>query len=256
MSGASADPWLSLRQRTPARLALGRAGASLPTRAVLDFALDHARARDAVHATLDTALIEAELRKLGLETQSIESNAADRGIYLRRPDLGRTLSDASRRRLATHAAPADIALMVGDGLSATAVSAHAAAVLAAFLPHLTRLRASLAVTTLARGARVALGDEVGQCLGARLMIVLIGERPGLSAADSLGIYLTYDPKPGRRDAERNCISNVRTGGLDPARAAANLAWLVEAALLGQATGVGLKDESDGPALIPGDSPAG
>ena len=248
MSSAARDPWLRLGTRTMARIALGRAGASLPTREVLAFSLAHARARDAVHATIDRGRLAASLAGAGLPAIEIESEAHEKTVYLRRPDLGRRLTAASRDRLQAMApaGSADVALMIGDGLSATAVEAHAPALVLALLPALRRLGVGLAPIVLARGARVALGDEVGALLRVQLIAVLIGERPGLSAADSMGVYLTFAPGPGRTDAERNCISNVRPDGLSPAAAAHNLAWLIEAALARGLTGVGLKDES--PAL--------
>jgi len=246
------DPWFFLAGRTAARIARGRAGASLPTREVLAFDLAHALARDAVHAHVDRARLARELAALGLATVEVESQAVDRQTFLREPDAGRRLSKASAARLAEIAARCDVAVMVGDGLSAAAVDAHAAGLLAAFVPHVKRLGLRMAPIVLAAGARVALGDVVGTALGARLAIVVIGERPGLSAADSLGVYITYDPRPGRNDAERNCISNIRSEGLPPVAAAAKLAWLVDAALGRSLTGVALKDESD--VALPGASP--
>lgn len=245
MSGAPRDPWFRLAGRTAARIALGRVGASLPTREVLTFALAHAQARDAVHARLDMAALKHGLARLGLGTIEVESEAPDRQTYLRRPDLGRSLSDQSRTRLADAADGAsDVAVVIADGLSATAVDAHAIALVAAFLPLVARLGLRLAPVAIAQGGRVALGDAIGEALRARAIAVVIGERPGLSAADSLGIYLTYDPRPGRHDGERNCISNVRPAGLAPEIAAAKLAWLIDAALTRKLTGVGLKDESE------------
>lgn len=245
MTGVPRDPWTFLAAGTAARIALGRAGASLPTREVLAFALAHARARDAVHADVDWAELTAKLAASGLSTVEVASRATDRAVYLRRPDLGRALDEGSRTRLASFKSdpPDDLVLLVGDGLSGRAIDAQAHALVAALLPHVTRLGLRLAPVVLARGARVALGDEVGGLLGARLVAVLIGERPGLSAADSLGVYLTHAPAIGRTDAERNCISNVRMGGLPPVAAAANLAWLIEAALALRATGITLKDQS-------------
>lgn len=245
------DPWVVLAMRTPARIAIGRTGASLPTREVLSFALAHAQARDAVHARLDLAALGSSLHARGLATIEIASEARDRAVYLRRPDLGRCLERASRQRLgaAGDGTHCDMVLMIGDGLSATAVTAHALPLLDAALPLLRGLNLELGPIVLAQGARVALGDEVAALLHAKLVVVLIGERPGLSAPDSLGVYLTYDPHPGRTDAERNCISNIRIGGLEPGAAARNLAWLVEAALTRQATGISLKDESDAQTTI-------
>jgi len=244
MTGIPRDPWAILGAWTPARIAIGRAGASLPTREVLSFALAHAQACDAVHARLDRTEMARQLESLGLVSVEIKSRAADRATYLRRPDLGRLLDASSRERLKTKRdGTCDLALMIGDGLSATAVTANAPALLGALLHHVRKLGLRLGPIVIAEGARVALGDEVGELLGARLVAVLIGERPGLSAADSLSVYLTYAPRSGRSDAERNCISNIRTGGLAPTAAAANLAWLIEAALVKQLTGVGLKDRS-------------
>jgi ethanolamine ammonia-lyase small subunit len=226
------DSWEALKARTPARIALGRAGPALPTEAVLDFALDHARARDAVHAAVDW---EALAGQIDLPTLQVASAAPDRATYLRRPDLGRRLAEGQT----LPPGPCDLLLVVGDGLSAAAVETHAAPLIAA-------LPADLRVgpVVLARQARVALGDEIGERMGARMVAVLIGERPGLSSPDSLGVYLTYAPRLGRTDAERNCISNIRPGGLDYATGAARLAWLVREALKRRLTGVELKDQSD------------
>ena len=245
MTGVPRDPWAQLDWRTSARIAIGRAGASLPTREVLSFALAHARARDAVRARFDRAELGARLESLGLLVTNVESQAGNRSVYLRRPDLGRRLKPASRDRLAKSAGePAcDLALMIGDGLSANAVAANAPPMIEALLPFAESLGLTLGPVVIAEGARVALGDEVGEILGARLIAVLIGERPGLSAADSLSIYLTYAPQIGRTDAERNCISNIRPGGLASTAAAANLAWLIEAARAMRMTGIGLKDQS-------------
>lgn len=245
MTGIPHDPWKRLGERTPARIAIGRTGASLPTREILSFALAHAQARDAVHAEFDRAAVAQRLHTLGLASVEAESQARDRATYLHRPDLGRRLDGASRERLKTASRneTCDLALVIGDGLSATAVAAHAHVLIDALLPHVTRLQLRLGPVAIAEGARVALGDEIGELLCARLVAVLIGERPGLSCADSMSVYLTYSPRPGRTDAERNCISNVRPGGLSPAAAAANLAWLIEAALATQATGIALKDQS-------------
>ena len=242
------DPWTVLRRFTPARLALGRAGASLPTREVLNFALAHAQARDAVHAPFAAEEIAAGLEALGLRALEVASAAPDRATYLRRPDLGRRLSEESRARLeAEPASRPDLAIVVADGLSATAVRAHSIPLVAALLDTM-RPRPSLAPVAVARQTRVALGDEVGACLGARSVLVLIGERPGLSSPDSLGAYLTFDPRPGRTDAERNCVSNIRPEGLAYPVAAGKLAWLISEAFRRRLTGVALKDESGGAAI--------
>ena len=246
---ATDDPWTTLRRFTPARLALGRVGASLPTREVLRFALAHAVARDAVHAPFPAEEIKRDVEALGLRALEAASAAPDRETYLRRPDLGRRLSEDSRGRLeadpACEAQP-DLVIVVADGLSATAARSHAVPLVAALL-HALRPRPSLAPVVVARQARVALGDAVGTALGARLVLVLIGERPGLSSPDSLGAYLTFDPRHGRTDAERNCVSNIRPAGLAYRAAAAKLAWLITEAFRRRLTGVALKDESDGAA---------
>jgi ethanolamine ammonia-lyase small subunit len=226
------DAWLHLARRTPARIALGRSGAGLPTGEVLRFGLAHALARDAVHASLD---VDALARDLDRPCIRVESAAGSRAAYLRRPDWGRRLSDESRARLV--AQPCDLAVMIGDGLSAYAVQAHAAPLMAAL-----RLPAETPVA-LAAQARVALGDEIGAALGARAVLVLIGERPGLSAADSLGAYITFGPRAGLSDADRNCVSNIRAGGLGYGEAATRVRWLLAEAARRGASGIALKDES-------------
>ncbi|MBR0718786.1 ethanolamine ammonia-lyase subunit EutC [Bradyrhizobium liaoningense] len=236
---------LDLRALTPARVALGRSGASLPTKPLLDFTLAHARARDAVHATFDAQALVAELSATGLAAIAVRSRASDRGDYLRRPDLGRQLDAASAEHLAAVATtPGRLAIVIGDGLSPTAVHAHAVAVLTGLVPRLAADDAvAIGHVVVASGARVALGDEIGAILGADMVVMLIGERPGLSAPDSLGAYLTFAPKPGRTDAERNCISNIHQAGLGHDEAASKIAWLVREGLARQVTGVALKDES-------------
>ncbi|MBR0966125.1 ethanolamine ammonia-lyase subunit EutC [Bradyrhizobium diazoefficiens] len=238
-------PTLDLRSLTPARVALGRSGASVPTRALLDFTLDHARARDAVHAAFDAPLLAAELRALGLVVTEARSQAADRRDYLRRPDLGRRLDSGSVQLLAQQAAnPCRLAIVIGDGLSAAAVHAHAVELVKHLLPLLTEGdEVAIGHAVVASGARVALGDEIGAILGARMVVTLIGERPGLSAPDSLGAYLTFAPQPGRTDAERNCVSNIHKAGLSYDEAAFKIAWLLREGLARQTTGVALKDES-------------
>jgi len=231
--------WRDLRRYTTARVALGRAGHAQPTAALLDFQEAHAIARDAVWSGLDAPALAAAL---GPGTLAVASEAPDRRSYLLRPDLGRRLRDADRAALASRAQPGCIAIVVADGLCANAVGAHAPAVLAALLPALRDDRWTLAPVVVATGARVALGDDVGEALGAAAVAVLIGERPGLSALDSLGIYLTWAPRRGRTDAERNCISNIRPAGLSPADAARKLRWLLAAARRLGSTGVALKDE--------------
>ena len=239
-----ADPWSRWRERTRARIALGRAGSSLPTRALLDFELDHARARDAVHHALDVDALDASLRASGVSMLHVHSAAIDRATYLLRPDLGRRLDEKSRAMLAGVIPPdasCDIAFVIADGLSAWGAQRHAAPLMAALLPLLGNR--TIAPLVIARQARVALGDQVGELLRARLVVVVIGERPGLTSPDSLGLYLTFAPRIGRNDAERNCISNVRPEGLPPMAAAAKLAWLIDTAFGRSLSGVGLKDES-------------
>jgi ethanolamine ammonia-lyase small subunit len=233
-----------LRGLTPARVGLGRSGASMPTRALLDFTLAHARARDAVHAAFDAAAVIAGFRGLGLEAFEVASRVRSRNEYLRRPDLGRTLDPASQQQLARHLGEGcRLAVVVGDGLSPTAVNAHAIELIRHLMPHLAAGGIGIGHAAVASGARVALGDEIGAILGARMIVMLIGERPGLSAPDSLGAYLTFAPKPGRSDAERNCVSNIHGAGLGCDEAAFRIAWLVREGLAREVTGVALKDES-------------
>jgi ethanolamine ammonia-lyase small subunit len=248
------DPWARLARLTPARIGLGRAGAGLPTREVLRFGLAHAQARDAVHTALDAEAVCAGIALLGFETLTVASSAPDRATYLRRPDLGRALSDASREALSDRAGEAvDLALVVADGLSARAVHEGAAGFLAAFKPHVARAGWRLAPVIVAIQGRVALGDGIGAALKARAVVVLIGERPGLSSPDSLGAYLTLDPRIGRSDAERNCISNIRPAGLSAEIAAFKLDWLLTQVFALGISGVNLKDGS-GAALEGGGKP--
>ncbi|MGE5157147.1 MAG: ethanolamine ammonia-lyase subunit EutC [Gemmatimonas sp.] len=233
-----------LRKLTPARVALGRAGASLTTKALLDFTLDHARARDAVHAPFDASALVEALAAVGLEACAVRSRATGRQDYLRRPDLGRRLDQASVALLqGCKRALGEVAIVVGDGLSPTAVHTHAVELLRHLVPRLAADRIAIRNVVVASGARVALGDEIGAALGARMVLVLIGERPGLSAPHSLGAYLTYAPRLGRTDAERNCVSNIHRDGLSYDEAALKIAWLIGAGLRRSVTGVALKDES-------------
>ena len=237
-----------LRDLTPARVGLGRAGAGLPTRALLEFTLDHARARDAVHAGFDVSALVAGLGGLGLEAAEVSSRARDRREYLKRPDLGRNLEQASKQLLASRQADScRLAIVVGDGLSPEAVNAHAVALVASLMPRLAAERIDIGCAVVASGARVALGDEIGAIIGARMVVVLIGERPGLSAPDSLGAYLTFAPRPDVTDAERNCVSNIHGAGLGYDEAALRIGWLIREGLAREVTGVALKDESGGPA---------
>lgn len=239
---------------TPARVGLGRSGASLPMREVLRFGLAHARARDAVHEPFRTEAIASDLAAAGLETLIVESDAGTRETYLRRPDLGRRLCAASREVLSGAASGRDLAIIVADGLSATAIHRHAGPLLAALVPRLVPF--TPAPVVIASQARVALGDEIGLLLKARLVLVLIGERPGLSAPDSLGAYLTYAPRPGLTDEARNCVSNIRPEGLGYEPAAARLSWLIHEALRRGLSGIALKDDSERAQLAGQNTPPG
>lgn len=249
------DAWAALRANTPARVGLGRVGRSLPTRELLAFGAAHAQARDAVHLPLDVDALSERLMALQTPQDAaplcVASAAPDRASYLLRPDLGRRLGAGSAAQLdawqAAQGVPCDLLLVVADGLSAAAVERQAPLLIAALLAS-QPVGLRLGPLVIATQARVALGDDIGLRLQARQVAMLIGERPGLSSPDSLGIYLTHDPRPGRNDAERNCLSNVRPEGLVPAEAARKLWWLVQAAQRLQLTGVGLKDQSDSPAL--------
>jgi ethanolamine ammonia-lyase small subunit len=254
------DPWSNLRQFTDARIGLGRSGAAMPTREVLNFALSHAMARDAVTTPLDWTPIENGLQELGLETLRIKSASHDRSEYLRRPDLGRRLSVDSREDLQRASEKAsskpDLIVLIGDGLSSMGVAANIVPMMSAFLDHVRQSGWTLGPLLLADDARVALGDEAGEILGAKAVLVLIGERPGLSSPDSLGAYLTFGPRVGLKDADRNCISNIRQRGLSYDEAAFKVAWLLREAIRRGLSGVNLKDESQflvegrkGPELI-------
>jgi ethanolamine ammonia-lyase small subunit len=233
-----------LRDLTPARVGLGRSGAGLPTDALLAFTLDHARARDAVHAGFDLEALMTGLRALGLSPVALSSRAQSRRDYLRRPDLGRMLDPESQRLLASHGRGAcDVAIVIGDGLSPAAVNSHATEFIKNLMPRLAADAIGIGHVAVASGARVALGDEIGEILGARMMVMLIGERPGLSAPDSLGVYLTFAPKVGCTDAARNCVSNIHRAGLTSEEAAFKVAWLIREGLSRRITGVALKDES-------------
>ncbi|MFI4939902.1 MAG: ethanolamine ammonia-lyase subunit EutC [Burkholderiales bacterium] len=240
--------WLQLRRLTPARIGLGHAGNSLPTAAHLDFQFAHARARDAVHLAFDHAGLTRQLASRERASLLLHSAAGDRDCYLQRPDLGRRLAPASieilRRHRAAHPAPVDLAVVVADGLSALAVQRHALPLLEQIEPLALAEGWSLSPVLLAEQGRVALSDEIGHLLNAKMLVMLIGERPGLSSPDSLGLYFTYGPRPGLTDANRNCISNVRPEGLRYELAAHRLHYLMREACRRQISGVGLKDESE------------
>jgi ethanolamine ammonia-lyase small subunit len=242
--GPSGRSLRDLRNLTPARVGLGRSGASLPTEALLEFTLDHARARDAVHAAFDVAAMMQGVGDLGLEASEVASRVHDRKEYLRRPDLGRMLDPASQQSLASRAGRScQLAVVIGDGLSPAAVNAHAVEVIRHLVPRLAVDGIEIGHAVVASGARVALGDEIGAILGARMIVMLIGERPGLSASDSLGAYLTFEPQIGLTDEKRNCVSNIHRAGLGYDEAAFRIAWLVREGLARGLSGVALKDES-------------
>jgi len=257
--------WTALKRFTDARIALGRSGHSLPTAAHLNFQLAHAQARDAVHVAFDPTIFESPLKQLGLETLQLNSAAPDRQTYLLRPDLGRKLDADSRRLLeqrsefshdgngAKRSTSDDlVAFVIADGLSAQAVHENAVPLITAMVARLgadTQAPWKMAPVALVHQGRVAVGDEVGQLSGAKIVVVLIGERPGLSSPDSMGIYITWDPRVGLDDSRRNCISNVRSAGLSVQAAAEKLHYLLNRSRVLGLTGVDLKDESESPTPI-------
>ncbi len=254
------DPWQSLATLTAARIGLGRAGGSVPTQPLLAFQLAHARARDAVLQGLDVNALGAQLAQVGFETLRLASAARDRATFIARPDRGRILDDASRQTLEARAqmqsAPFDCAVIVADGLSAPAVLAHAVPLLVELQTRLAPHEWLMAPVSIVSQGRVAIGDEIGALLPARMTVLLIGERPGLSSPDSLGVYLTHDPVPGRSNAERNCLSNIRPPeGLSYALAAHKLAYLMHEARRRQLSGVALKEDAP-PLQLSGTAPAG
>jgi ethanolamine ammonia-lyase small subunit len=224
---------------------LGRVGSSLPTKEILDFGIAHALARDAVHLPLDSDALDTSIQSLGFSTLRVHSKALNRQTYLLRPDFGRRLDDESKQNLQTHKPQVriDFMIVIGDGLSSLAIQRHAAPLLEQIQKCMPESW-NVGSVVLAEQARVALADEVGEIMGARMVAMLIGERPGLSSPDSLGIYLTYAPKVERSDAERNCISNVRPEGLQYAAAAKKLMWLTNEAMQRKISGVALHDESE------------
>lgn len=239
-----ADPWASLRAFTTARIALGRTGTAIPLKEVLAFRLAHAHARDAVYSRLDSTKLQEQLQPFRLPLEVLHSSAADRYEYLQRPDKGRKLEAAAVTQLSsTQKTPQgyDVVLVLGDGLSATAVNMHTYPLLNLLIPMLQGANMRIGPVCLVQQARVAIGDEIGALLQAKTIVMLIGERPGLSAADSLGVYLTYAPRPGLTDEARNCISNIRREGLQYAPAAGKIFYLLQEALRLQLSGVQLKD---------------
>lgn len=251
------NPWSELRRFTRARVALGRAGTSLPTKALLDFQLDHARAVDAVHQPLDMERLSRALRAsdivqslIGEPTIVVESEAADQDTFLQRPDLGRRLREQDARTLrefsASKEAGFDLVVLLSGGLSASAVQRHAPPFLEELTAQLKAQHRTLTVAPLvmAPRARVALGDDVGESIGARMALVLVGERPGLTSPDSMGAYLTWSARRGTLDSQRNCVSNIRPEGLSYGDAAGKVTYLIREARRLQCTGIGLKDRAD------------
>lgn len=244
--------WASLRRHTPARIGLGRSGVSLPTQALLEFQSAHAQARDAVKLPLDIQQLQQDLAEQGVPSLRLHSQAKDRSLYLQRPDLGRRLdadSAAKLKRLATLPGlqhnRRQVVVVIADGLSSTAVQQQAVPMLLAIQSALQALSITISSVCVVEQARVALGDEVGELLASQAVILLVGERPGLSSPDSLGIYYTYAPRVGLTDAARNCISNIRPEGQSVEEAATRLIWLVKESFTRKLSGVALKDQSGG-----------
>ncbi|MGA0557399.1 ethanolamine ammonia-lyase subunit EutC [Larkinella sp. VNQ87] len=249
------DPWAFMQSHTPARIAQGRTGHSLPTRALLAFQLDHARARDAVYSGLSGDELLTSLETIQAPVLRLHSQAADRTQYLQRPDWGRRLNDVSRTVLAGFTNDADekqfdLCVVIADGLSATAINRHAVAVVSGLAEAIRKLGWSLAPLCVVEQGRVAIGDEIGHALNAETVVVLIGERPGLTSPDSLGAYLTFGPKPGLTDEARNCISNIRPEGLPYEAAVQKLLYLLTEMKNRRLSGVQLKDEFDDNLLTP------
>lgn len=241
------DPWEDLKRFTDARIALGRTGCSVLTDEYLRFSLAHARARDTINLPFDRQMIRKRLEDMGLDVVFAESAATSRDVFIRRPDLGRRLSEVSRERLRKMKyAGADVLIVIGDGLSSKAVHKQAVPLIHEFLPYMRELGLSVGPIVLAKQSRVALGDDIAEVMNCGLVAMLIGERPGLSSPDSLGVYMTYKSFAGRLESERNCISNIRPEGLPYERAAFKLAWLVEMAFANKVSGTALKDKSDDP----------
>ncbi len=252
------NPWSQLRQYTPARIALGRSGTSMPTKPHLEFQLAHARARNAVHHELNIPALQEALKARGHEVVLLGSEAGNRPVYLQRPDKGRRLDAGSRASLEARpslAQPYDVVFVIGDGLSALAIEENATALLDVMLPKLANSGWKVAPLVVVKEARVAVGDEVGELLGAGMVVVLIGERPGLSSPDSMGIYMTLKPRVGLTDESRNCISNVRPEGLSYEHAAHKLSYLMLEARRRGVSGVHLKDEAEALSQV-GSTPAG
>lgn len=255
----SGETWTELKSLTAARIALGRSGASQPTSAMLSFQLDHSRARDAIHSSMDATGLQDDLQKIGLHCLKLSSEAGHRSLYLKRPDLGRKLNYASKQSLKDHLelekAPTDsgfrfdIVFVIADGLSARAVQDHSVSFISAFQNLLQNEKKDLRIgpVCIVEQGRVAIGDPVGEILNSALVAVLIGERPGLSSPDSMGLYMTYAPRSGTTDERRNCISNIRPEGLQIQDAVRRFFYLATQSMNRALSGVFLKDDS-GPAL--------
>lgn len=242
---AAPDPWATLRAHTSARIALGRAGTSLPTRAWLAFQADHARAMDAVYAELDRAALATQLQHAGLDSIALDTAADSRAMYVQRPGAGRTLDDVSRGRLQAYVDAHDrpeVVVAIVDGLSAIAAQAHAVPIVVELTNQLRASGLRVGGVPLVRYGRVAVQDELGAMMGARVVVSLIGERPGLGSPDSLGAYLVFNPRADNTDAQRNCVSNIRPEGLPYAAAVDALVWLSTTALRRATSGVALKDD--------------
>ena len=243
------DPWSNLRRFTPARIGLGRAGGSIPTQPLLEFQLAHARARDAVHRELDIEALREKFAARQFDTLALASAAGDRHTFIQRPDLGRILDEKSKTLLESRPQTQswDAVFVIADGLSALAVERHALPLLAMMQAHLGREGWRIAPCCLVSQGRVAIGDEIGALMQAQMSVMLIGERPGLTSPDSLGAYLTWNPMPGRSNAERNCVSNIRPEGLSYAAAAFKLLHLMRQARSRKLSGLQLKED----AVLPG-----
>jgi len=237
------DPWESLKEFTAARIAMGRVGSSIPLTQYLEFKLAHAHARDAVYSELNSDAISYYLRHLDLPILKLHSKAENRNQYLQRPDLGRLPSDQSVDIIKEHAGQYDICIIIADGLSAHAVNSNAVQLVECLLHLFKAVKYKLAPICITAQSRVALADHIAHGLGAQLSIMLIGERPGLSSADSVGAYLTYNPKPGLTDESRNCVSNIRPEGLTHDLAAEKIFYLVREAFKRKLSGVELKDNA-------------
>lgn len=237
------DPWESLKEFTAARIALGRVGDSIPLRKELEFKLAHAHARDAVYSELNTEVLLDALKVHRMPVIQVHSRAENRQQYLQRPDLGRIPDASSMQILADHSAPCDVCLILADGLSANAINENAIPLLHALIPLLKAMEYRLSPLCIAEQARVAIADHIASGLQAKLSVILIGERPGLSSADSIGAYLTYAPAPGLTDESRNCISNIRGEGLGTKPAAEKILYLVQEAFRLKLSGVNLKDNA-------------